>query len=106
MEEAAERGRHGARGAWVKETVPAGPEVRSASGSCTGAQQRNLALCSQLQEVFRSVLALLPRLPDTASGALQYVCSTLVSSKLSFLHAWNAHECSSLKTAVMLEPRL
>ncbi|KAK9840386.1 hypothetical protein WJX74_009033 [Apatococcus lobatus] len=48
-----------------------GPEVRSAGGSCTGAQQRNLALCSQLQEVFRSLLALLPRLPDAASGALQ-----------------------------------
>ena len=40
-------------------------------GGANAGQLRNIALCSQLQEVHRSMLALLPRLPAPAAAALQ-----------------------------------
>ena len=43
-------------------------------GPCTAAQARNIALCCQLQEVHRALLAQLPRLPPPASAALRWVC--------------------------------
>lgn len=42
----------------------------SAGAGAAPAQQRNIALCSQLQEVHRSLSTLLPRLPGAASAAL------------------------------------
>lgn len=58
-----------------------GPEVRAVSGSgsgsgnsstiiCNAAQARNISLCNALQEIHRSVAALITRLPPTASAAL------------------------------------
>lgn len=56
-----------------------GPEVRALSGNnssgstsiiCNAAQARNISLCNALQEVHRSVAALIARLPPTASAAL------------------------------------
>ncbi|KAF5842008.1 hypothetical protein DUNSADRAFT_9888 [Dunaliella salina] len=49
-----------------------GPEVRAVShgAPASAAQTRNIALCSQLQEVHRSLSSLLPKLPQTASPAL------------------------------------
>ncbi|WIA17060.1 hypothetical protein OEZ85_013963 [Tetradesmus obliquus] len=55
----------------------AGPELRQVSlgpgagGGANAAQVRNIALCSQLQEVHRSLVTLLPRLPAPATAALQ-----------------------------------
>ncbi|KAF8065824.1 COG5 [Scenedesmus sp. PABB004] len=53
----------------------AGPELRQVAlgpgaGGANPAQLRNIALCSQLQEVHRSMLTLLPRLPAPAAAAL------------------------------------
>lgn len=48
-----------------------GPDVRQLGGAASQAQLRNIALCSQLQEVHRSLLGLLPRLPATAAAPLQ-----------------------------------
>ena len=48
----------------------AGPDLRSVAGACTGAQARNIALCSQLTEVHRSLAALLARLPPPAAASL------------------------------------
>lgn len=42
-----------------------------AGGGANAAQVRNIALCSQLQEVHRSLVTLLPRLPAPATAALQ-----------------------------------
>jgi hypothetical protein len=39
-------------------------------GGANAAQVRNIALCSQLQEVHRSLVTLLPRLPAPAAAAL------------------------------------
>jgi len=49
-----------------------GPEVRAVShgAPASAAQARNIALCSQLQEVHRSLSSLLPKLPQTAAPAL------------------------------------
>lgn len=52
----------------------AGPDLRSVAGACTGAQARNIALCSQLTEVHRSLAALLARLPPPAAASL--TCET------------------------------
>jgi hypothetical protein len=41
-----------------------------AGGGANAAQMRNIALCSQLQEVHRSLVTLLPRLPAPAAAAL------------------------------------
>jgi hypothetical protein len=41
-----------------------------AGGGANAAQVRNIALCSQLQEVHRSLVTLLPRLPAPAAAAL------------------------------------
>lgn len=54
----------------------AGPELRALAlspggGGATPAQQRNIALASQLQEVHRSLTTLLPRLPAPVAGALE-----------------------------------
>eukprot|EP00884_Botryococcus_braunii_P012366 jgi/Botrbrau1/2112/Bobra.0093s0019.1 len=48
----------------------AGPETRTVAGACSAGQQRNITLCGQLQEVHRSVAALLPRLPPQAAATL------------------------------------
>jgi len=50
-----------------------GPEVRVVPGPgspATPPQVRNIALCSSLQEVHRSLVSLLPRLPPAAAPAL------------------------------------
>lgn len=47
-----------------------GPEMRQISGACSPGQQRNMKLCSQLQEVHRSLLTLLPRMQPPAAAAL------------------------------------
>ena len=49
----------------------AGPEVRQMGGACSSAQLRNITLCSQLYEVHRSLLGLLPRLPASAASTLK-----------------------------------
>ncbi|KAL6762845.1 component of oligomeric golgi complex 5 [Haematococcus lacustris] len=56
-----------------------GPDVRALSlgQPATAAQQRNIGLCSQLQEVLRSLTALLPRLPPSAAPALSNALDTL-----------------------------
>ena len=41
-------------------------------GACTSAQLRNITLCSQLNEVHRSLMNLLPRLPAQATANLRY----------------------------------
>ncbi|DBA86122.1 hypothetical protein WJX77_008098 [Trebouxia sp. C0004] len=48
----------------------AGPEMRQVGGPSSSGQQRNMRLCSQLQEVHRSLLTLLPRLQPPAAAAL------------------------------------
>ncbi|KAL3159741.1 hypothetical protein ABBQ38_010147 [Trebouxia sp. C0009 RCD-2024] len=48
----------------------AGPEMRQVEGPCSPGQQRNMKLCSQLQEVHRSLLTLLPRMQPPAAAAL------------------------------------
>ncbi|GMH36010.1 hypothetical protein BSKO_03878 [Bryopsis sp. KO-2023] len=48
----------------------AGSEVRTMGGGCTSAQSRNIALCSHLQEVHRSLVSAVPNLPLTAAEAL------------------------------------
>ena len=45
-------------------------QIRTVTGACSSGQARNIALAGQLQEVQRSLLALLPRLPPPASDAL------------------------------------
>jgi hypothetical protein len=42
-------------------------ELRSVSGPASGAHLRNIALCSQLHEVHRSLLMLLPKLTPSAA---------------------------------------
>ncbi|KAL6753805.1 component of oligomeric golgi complex 5 [Haematococcus lacustris] len=56
-----------------------GPDVRALSlgQPANPAQQRNIGLCSQLQEVLRSLTALLPRLPPSAAPALSNALDTL-----------------------------
>ena len=49
-------------------------QIRSVTGACSSGQARNIALAGQLQEVQRSLVALLPRLPPTASDALACAC--------------------------------
>lgn len=49
----------------------AGPDVRQMGGACTSAQLRNITLCSQLNEVHRSLMNLLPRLPAQANANLR-----------------------------------
>ena len=49
----------------------AGPDVRQMGGACTSAQLRNITLCSQLNEVHRSLANLLPRLPTQAAATLR-----------------------------------
>ncbi|DBA73074.1 TPA: hypothetical protein ACH3X2_010013 [Trebouxia sp. C0005] len=48
----------------------AGPEMRQVGGPSSSGQQRNMRLCSQLQEVHRSLLTLLPRMQPHAAAAL------------------------------------
>lgn len=43
----------------------------ASGGGANASQLRNIALCSQLQEVHRSMITLLPRLPAAAAAALQ-----------------------------------
>jgi hypothetical protein len=52
-------------------------QIRSVTNACSSGQARNIALAGQLQEVQRSLLALLPRLPPAASDALACVCPGL-----------------------------
>ena len=51
------------------------PQIRTVTGACSSGQARNITLAGQLQEVQRSLLALLPRLPPPASDALACVIS-------------------------------
>ncbi|KAJ9521259.1 hypothetical protein QJQ45_022970, partial [Haematococcus lacustris] len=62
-----------------------GPDVRALSlgQPANAAQQRNIGLCSQLQEVLRSLTALLPRLPPSAAPALSNALDTLQVSGLT-----------------------
>ena len=53
----------------------AGPDVRQMGGACTSAQLRNITLCSQLNEVHRSLMNLLPRLPVQATANLRCAAS-------------------------------
>ncbi len=55
----------------------AGPDVRQVGGACTSAQLRNITLCCQLNEVHRSLVSLLPRLPAHAAAALK--CAPLLT---------------------------
>lgn len=45
--------------------------MRQMGGACTSAQLRNITLCSQLNEVHRSLVSLLPRLPSHAAAAVR-----------------------------------
>lgn len=47
-----------------------GPDLRATTGAATAAQIRNIALCSQLAEVHRSLVTLLPRTPPAAARVL------------------------------------
>ena len=60
----------GADGAWALRNT--GPDVRQTGGACSAAQLRNATLTSQLHEVHRSLLGLLPRLPPSAAAALRH----------------------------------
>lgn len=48
-----------------------GPDVRQVIGGCNAAQMRNIALCNALQEIYRSLLQLLPKIPPQAAAALR-----------------------------------
>ena len=56
-----------------------GPEMRQVGGPSSSGQQRNMTLCSQLQEVHRSLLTLLPRMQPPAAAALMYAYPHLVA---------------------------
>lgn len=56
-----------------------GPEMRQVGGPSSSGQQRNMRLCSQLQEVHRSLLTLLPRMQPPAAAALMYAYPHLVA---------------------------
>ncbi len=57
-----------------------GPEMRQVGGPSSSGQQRNMRLCSQLQEVHRSLLTLLPRMQPPAAAALMYAYPHIVAS--------------------------
>ena len=69
--------------------IHVGPEVRAMGGACTSAQLRNITLCSQLNEVHRSLVALLPRLPPQAAANLRH-CSLPMPCPPPVLHQ-NGH---------------
>jgi hypothetical protein len=50
---------------------------RAVGSAANAAQLRNIALCSQLQEVHRSLVGLLPRLAVSAAGALSEALSAV-----------------------------
>lgn len=58
----------------------AGPEMRQVGGPSSSGQQRNMRLCSQLQEVHRSLLTLLPRMQPPAAAALMYAYHRVAAS--------------------------
>ncbi len=62
-----------------------GPDVRQVGGACTSAQLRNITLCSQLNEVHRSLMNLLPRLPAQAAANLRSAPSLPLIKILSCL---------------------
>jgi hypothetical protein len=76
-----------------------GPDVRSvaAGTAATSAQARNIALCSQLQEVHRSLGSLLPRLPGTAAPALAAALDTLQVGR-----SWRVHGHSPASSCVLV----
>lgn len=51
-------------------------------GACTSVQLRNMTLCSQLNEVHRSLMNLLPRMPAQAAANLRCAAS------VNLTHAW------------------
>ncbi|GBF91082.1 hypothetical protein Rsub_03938 [Raphidocelis subcapitata] len=64
-----------------------GPELRAvtlspSAGGATAAQLRNIALASQLQEIHRSLVTLLPRLPQQVAAALDSPLSALQAAAL------------------------
>ncbi|MEW5299136.1 MAG: hypothetical protein WDW36_002180 [Sanguina aurantia] len=77
-----------------------GSELRAIGSTVNAAQARNIALCSQLQEVHRSLCSLLPRLPATAAPAL--------ATSLDMLHNTAVQVISPLFKAAMelIEERL
>ena len=50
----------------LQQACVAGPEMRQVGGPASPGQQRNMRLCSQLQEAHRSLLTLLPRMQPPA----------------------------------------
>ena len=58
----------------------AGPDVRQMGGACTSAQLRNITLCSHLNEVHRSLMNLLPRLPAQATANLRCAALRIVET--------------------------
>lgn len=54
----------------VEYMASTGPEVRAMAGTCNMAQLRNITLCSHVQDVHRSLVSLVPKLPVTAAEAL------------------------------------
>jgi hypothetical protein len=76
-------------------------ELRSVSGPASGAHLRNILLCSQLHEVHRSLLMLLPKLPLAAAEVCSWcplVPHSVLCCELSFEehHEWepNSYCCS------------
>ena len=60
--------------------------MRQVGGPCSPGQLRNMKLCSQVQEVHRSLLTLLPRMHPPAAAALMSVPSTPLPACLLHLH--------------------
>ncbi len=94
-----------------------GPDVRQVGGACTSAQLRNITLCSQLNEVHRSLMNLLPRLPAQAAANLRFVpnpptitkppsTSAVASNKPMSAHSWTTWQAvtRSLQAAEHVPP--
>ena len=62
--------------------------------ACSSAQLRNITLCSQLHEVHRSLLGLLPRLPPSAAVTLRRAYTA---------HTWFARLCPAITHALESE---
>ncbi|QDZ19064.1 putative subunit 5 of oligomeric Golgi complex [Chloropicon primus] len=62
----------------AEKLVASGPEVKKVSGACTNQQQRNIALCCRIQEVYTTLGLLLAKIDDSeANDALSNALEAL-----------------------------
>lgn len=82
--------------------------MRQVGGACTSAQLRNITLCSQLNEVHRSLMNLLLRLPAQAAANLRSapdppLITTLSIPELSEIcWSWAHTELTSTQPQILL----